>query len=203
VELGGGSALSYRRGFTALPFVPAARRSVTLRGEAFFDVVPGSRPFVVQTFNARVEVLGTRFNVRAWQDGLARETRVTLVEGRVQVAGAQAEAGAVVLARPGQATRVRGAAAQPAAPQQAAMDYVLAWRQGGFAITEAPLAAVFAELERRFGVTIELRDPLAEADSLTLFFPQPEGVEAILDDICTAKGLRYRPSSRGYVVYRP
>ena len=47
---------------------------VRLTGEAYFDVVEEDAPFVVETFNAEVRVLGTRFNVRAWPEGMARHT---------------------------------------------------------------------------------------------------------------------------------
>jgi ferric-dicitrate binding protein FerR (iron transport regulator) len=65
VQLNAGSVLRHRRGFTLLPGVAAGSRSVRLDGEAFFDVEPTGRPFEVQAGEARVTVLGTRFNVRA------------------------------------------------------------------------------------------------------------------------------------------
>lgn len=59
-------------------------RNVTVSGEAFFDVAHDSiRPFVVQTPHLNVKVLGTRFNVIAYEDGSKEE--IILNEGSVKV----------------------------------------------------------------------------------------------------------------------
>ena len=86
VELSGGSTLSHPRRWDA------AERRVRLEGEAFFDVVAHEKPFVVETFNADVTVLGTQFNVRAWRNDPAPETAVALASGRVAVSARQAGA---------------------------------------------------------------------------------------------------------------
>ncbi|MEM8559772.1 MAG: FecR family protein, partial [Bacteroidota bacterium] len=92
-HLNSGATLAYARGFDRLPLVAAPTRQVRLDGEAFFDVTPatehGGRAFVVETFNAQVEVVGTRFNVRAWHSQEERTT-VTVEEGIVNVTGSNA-----------------------------------------------------------------------------------------------------------------
>ena len=57
-------------------------RRVKVRGEAYFQVVKGEKPFVVETERMQTEVLGTSFNVKN-RDGETAE--VTLVEGSVNV----------------------------------------------------------------------------------------------------------------------
>lgn len=59
-------------------------RTVVLSGEAYFEVAKdASRPFIVETPNQRVTVLGTHFNVNAYPD--EKETQTTLLEGSVEV----------------------------------------------------------------------------------------------------------------------
>ncbi len=200
VELNSGTVLSYRRGFAAWPLVPAERRAVRLHGEAFFEVEPGARPFVVETFNARVEALGTAFNVRARADTAAAETHVTLASGRVRVRAARAPERAVVLAEAGQTSRVAAPDAPPTPPQVVAVDRALAWRHQGFAVSDWPLAAIFAELERRYDTAIAVRAPAVVGDSMTLYYPRHTPLETIIHDIAVAKGLRYRATSRGYEI---
>lgn len=78
-ELSSGSTLTYRH------FWGRDERRLKLEGEAFFDVAEAQRPFVVETFNASISVLGTRFNVRAWSTDPIPETSVALESGRVEV----------------------------------------------------------------------------------------------------------------------
>ena len=189
VELNSGSAIEYPRRFWRLPVVAADERTVRLVGEAFFDVEHGERPFVVATAEARVRVLGTMFNVRAREAA----TVVTVTEGRVRVEGA---AEAVVLDA-GERARVAGGVPRAEATNP---DPALAWRDRGFAAQEQPLAAILAELERRYAVDVTLTAPAA-GDTLTLYFPKPADAESILRDICTARDLNYRRTSRGFEVY--
>ena len=59
-----------------------AERHITLRGEAFFDVIHNGRPFSVHAGRLRVDVLGTSFTVDAKTSG---KELVTVSTGRVQV----------------------------------------------------------------------------------------------------------------------
>jgi ferric-dicitrate binding protein FerR (iron transport regulator) len=64
-------------------------RAVALTGEAFFEVTHNpAKPFVVQTNRIRTVVLGTSFNVRAFDTDSA--ISVSLVSGKVRVVGKQA-----------------------------------------------------------------------------------------------------------------
>lgn len=61
------------------------RREVQLTGEAYFEVKRDSlRPFIVKVGNMQVNVLGTVFNINAYQEGT--EIKTTLVSGKVNVA---------------------------------------------------------------------------------------------------------------------
>ena len=62
-------------------------RQVVLDGEAYFDVTKDkSKPFIVQTDNYNVEVLGTKFDVNAYSE--TGEFETTLMSGSVKVASA-------------------------------------------------------------------------------------------------------------------
>jgi len=201
-ELNSGTTLSYQRGFGILPLLSSERRTVTLQGEAFFDVREGERSFVVNTFSARVRVLGTRFNVRARPKTSTPETRVTLADGRVRVAAQDSARETVTLTEEGQSSRVAETTQSPTAPQATSMARVLAWRQQGFAVSNQPLTTIFDRLERLYGVRLALRAAPATTDSMTLFYPQRTDVKTILHDICVAQDLKFRSTSRGYEIYR-
>ncbi|WP_321285428.1 FecR domain-containing protein [uncultured Sunxiuqinia sp.] len=77
VFLNCGSELKYPIAFNG------EQRIVTLKGEAFFDVVKDSKPFIVETADVDIRVLGTRFNVMAYAD--EPNVQTTLTRGRVNV----------------------------------------------------------------------------------------------------------------------
>ncbi|RZS95102.1 FecR family protein [Cecembia calidifontis] len=57
-------------------------RTVTIKGEAFFEVKKENRLFIVQANGIKINVLGTSFNVREMEDG---QLSVALVSGKVRV----------------------------------------------------------------------------------------------------------------------
>ena len=194
-QLDGGSRLVWRRGFAGWFGGLDREREVRLDGAGYFEVRRDGRPFIVRTFNADVRVLGTRFGVHAW-DNAGGGTAVEVAEGRVRVAGRSA---AVELAA-GQRTDLATRATTPTAPGAVAPERVAAWRSGGFASVDATLGAIVHDLERHYGVRIQLRNRAASAQRLTLYYPSPSGVQAILADLCTARGLTFRPVRGGYEV---
>jgi len=79
VWLNAGSRLRYDTGMNQKD-----TRSVTLSGEAFFDVAKNrEKPFVIQTGKVAIKVLGTAFNVRAYPG--ERLTEATLMRGSIEL----------------------------------------------------------------------------------------------------------------------
>ena len=63
-------------------------RKILLEGEAYFEVAKNKKlPFIVESGGQRVEVLGTHFNINAYQDEGSIKT--TLLEGSVSVRHAE------------------------------------------------------------------------------------------------------------------
>lgn len=58
-------------------------RKVVLTGEAFFEVAKNGKPFIVETADMTMEVLGTRFNISAYKNEGTVQT--TLVNGSLKV----------------------------------------------------------------------------------------------------------------------
>lgn len=78
VMLNAGSSLTYPETFSK------NTREVSLNGEAFFEVTHNAkRPFLVHTNKLTIKVLGTVFNVKAYNNDKNIET--TLLKGKVQV----------------------------------------------------------------------------------------------------------------------
>lgn len=135
------------------------QRIVNLQGEAYFEVaslqLPGTwgkankLPFVVQTKDQRVEVLGTQFNVKSFAE--EKTTATTLLEGQVQIAMNTQQ----MLLYPGEQAVSTG---QHLKKQNVNMSTVMAWKQGEFVFNEEKLGEIIAQLERWYNVKFELQD---------------------------------------------
>lgn len=128
--------------------------SVILTGEAVFDVTSNlTRTFNVETNNSRIVVTGTRFNVQTSKN----QSAVFLLEGSVTFESLDASTSVVL--SPGQASemQVDGRLSQP---YQFDEQTILSWTQSRMALANRPLISIVDELERHFGVQIQIPDSL-------------------------------------------
>lgn len=173
VALGDGSTARLGPG-ASLTFVPGPSfdRSVSLSGNAFFDVRPDTRRFSVSTPDAVVSVLGTQFGVET-QDGL---TEVVLVQGKVAVSGL-ANRQSVVILEPGQRTSVESGGA-PAAPSPVDVSVAMPWTDL-LTFRNTPMSQVVLALQRIRGTAVELGPGLSQLTVSGTFRPD-QSVEQIL-----------------------
>lgn len=132
-------------------------RRVWLKGEAYFEVRrEESMPFVVETGGMAVRVLGTEFDVRAYE-GEAR-TLTTLVEGRVEVDAGGGRRGL----EPGQQAvfdRVKGGVEV----RTVDVEEFVGWKNGRLVFDNRPLEYILDELGRWYSFEVfyareELKD---------------------------------------------
>ena len=135
-------------------------RKVYITGEVYFEVARNqASPFIVIVNNrAGIEVLGTSFNVNAYEN--EEQMNTTLVDGSVKIsAGAtnQANASTVVL-KPGQQARIsnngNAATAGISVIKDVDMDKAVAWKNGYFNFGKASLREVMRQLERWYDIEV-------------------------------------------------
>lgn len=163
-------------------------REVTLQGEALFDVVHDARqPLVLRAGRLIVRDLGTTFDIRAYPED--REARVIVADGRVvvRVPGASADGRALAVGA-GELARVdrRGTIA---VVRVEASGYT-AWAAGRLAFDAAPLADVAAQLQRWYGIPIEITDAVLERRDFTGSFEDGERLGDVLAVLSAAVGAR-------------
>lgn len=138
------------------------KREVDITGEVYFEVATqqtgGQKtPFIVhintpQGHGGEVEVLGTHFNINAYENIAS----TTLLEGRVKVSAdttSQHRKEAVVL-KPGQQAQVT-INDRHIHTQEADVDKVMAWRRGFFNFDDARLDEVMKQLARWYDLDVE------------------------------------------------
>lgn len=152
ITLNTNSKLSYSNNFNP------NNREVTLDGEAYFNVAHDPQhPFVIHTTAGDIKVLGTSFNVRAFQNGFFE---TILVRGKVAIFLKKHLDNNFVLA-PGQklttynANSTSDSVQVEAIQEYATMDTSTIAK--GLVFTDQPLIAIANELEKSFDVTIDFR----------------------------------------------
>lgn len=125
-------------------------REVKITGEVYFEVKQeADNPFIVQIANgSQIQVLGTSFNVNAYNDEAAIYT--TLLSGSVQIKN---NGTAPVVLKPGYQSRfVRKTGALEV--RRANEEAVMAWKQGYFHFDEADIRTIMRQIERWYDVDV-------------------------------------------------
>ena len=199
VTLPDGSTVTLNAASTLAFAETEGERRAVLTGEAFFNVAhDADRPFVVETFNAEVTVLGTQFNTRAWPDDAEAATQVAVQEGRVQLAHPTTSQAVILTA--GLSSYLAEGATQPAPADSMGVWMSPAWMQDGIAFRARPYADIFAELERRFNVEI-MADEVIEARQRSIYKQEILSARDVLNDLTAGTTLNYRATSTGFEVY--
>ena len=126
-------------------------RFVDFSGEAFFDVKQDkSRPFIVSTKHIDIEVLGTTFNVYAFDSGDLVE--MTLLTGSVK-ASSKKNPGYQVFVKPNEKV-ICDISTGKLTVQETNTLYETAWLSGEIVFKSETLNNVLTKLERKYGVHI-------------------------------------------------
>ncbi len=191
-KLPDGSVLQLNSG-SEVQFVQSKQgRHAFLKGEAFFDIVKNGEPFAVETFNANIRVLGTRFSVRT----LNNRTEVVLVSGKVALSGKQDSLAMLML--PGQRAEVVSGKVQD--PQETDLATVLGWKEGGLTMTHTTVQDIVAHLARLYGQEIKVNNQRIKNIQITLHYAKKPALETILKNLCVSINCSIESNRKGYIL---
>lgn len=163
-----GSSITY-------PLHFGRERRVTVCGEVFFEVAHDARhPFIVSAAGTEMTVLGTSFNVMAYDDEPRVET--TLVTGSLRV---EAHGSQVVLT-PGQQAGVEKASGFLDV-RVVNVEACTMWRRGLLVFYEESLRSICRKLERWYDVRIDTSSPSLDGVLYTGMVKRHETLNTIAD----------------------
>lgn len=164
----------------------AKHRQVELRGEAFFKVTRNEEaPFVVRTNECDVEVMGTTFNVMAYEEFGRKE--ITLLSGKINV---QMDRGEQVL-NPGQALILKDHQYHVFEVNSAEAS---AWVDNKFNFKNISLSELMKRLENWYDVDITLENKTGKEVNFTGTFKNEETIWQVLDAIKVYTPIHYQKS---------
>lgn len=144
--LNAASSIRYPTAFTA------NERRVEVTGEVYFEVIKNAnKPFYVSIGNkAAIEVLGTSFNVNAYDN--EQSIRATLLDGSVRVLVPSAGENSGLVLKPGQQAKVTDKKVSLAEKED--LDKTMAWKNGLFNFDGVDLEDVMRQLERWYNIEV-------------------------------------------------
>jgi len=171
------------------------QRVIELSGEAFFDVAKmADMPFRVKVKGADIEVLGTRFNVKAYDDEAV--SRTTLVDGAIRVSsGVEAK-----VLQPGDQAEVpyMSSGVSIRLSHGADLDNVLAWKNGDMEFNDDNLASVMREISRCYNLDVKLEEGVGEK-RFTGNLSRKSSIQQIIDQL-RHQDIQVRLDERTIVV---
>ena len=178
------SSLSYPERFKS------DNREVELSGEAYFEVAknPEKRFIVSTSHQSQIEVLGTHFNIEAYEKD--DKVLATLVEGKIGFIFTQDNVSKKVLMDPGQKLVYdsRDCKVQLYATSG---ESEIAWKEGKIIFRNTPLEEGLRMLEKRFNVTFVLSNERLRSEAFTGSFSH-QRLERILEIFKISSNIKWR-----------
>jgi len=165
--LNSASSISFPSNFSA------TERKVSIKGEVYFEIQHDvARPFRVQAPRQQVEVLGTKFNINAYQD--EPYVRTSLIEGSVKVKGVAQEH----VLKPGfeLSTTKKG----DDKVGKADIEAIMAWKEGVFQFDRVELGVLMRQLARWYDVDVVYQGAYAE-DEFVGKIKRNEDIQKVLN----------------------
>lgn len=171
-------------------FFSKDKRDVKLTGEAFFEVQKDPEHcFIVSgPHHTQIEVLGTSFNVEAFERDSFIST--TLVEGKVRFAYQKNQQPATVDMKPGQKLMYDTTSSLVKLIQTSG-ETETAWKDGKIIFQATPLPEALRMLEKRFNVTFVLSNNRLRAEAFNGSFTN-QRLERILEIFKISSNIKWR-----------
>jgi ferric-dicitrate binding protein FerR (iron transport regulator) len=184
VWLRNGSSLEFARSYS-----DKAERLVKLKGEAYFEVAHDSEhPFSVEiNQQARVEVLGTEFNVQQTSQAI----NIAVKSGKVKFDVADDSKGPVLTANQKASLDIQSRTIKVSGSNL----NELAWQTGYLQFVNTPLKTVLSDLENFYGAKIHLEnDAIADCPHTALLKDQT--LSSVLQGLAVAYSLKVNQLSK-------
>lgn len=172
------------------------QRTVALNGEAYFDVSKNKKkPFVVQTKNYNIEVLGTKFNVNAYTDQGEFET--ALMQGSVKTSSLLHPEQTVTLSPHHRAYLKNGklhvATVSDHDPYR--------WKEGLICFKNVPFLKIMKKFEKCYGIRIFINNKEVVKYNFTGKFRQADGVDYALRVLQNDINFKFEKDNDKQIIY--
>ncbi|AOM79577.1 FecR family protein [Pedobacter steynii] len=173
-------------------------RELEFSGEAYFNIAKdASKPFIVHTKKTKVQVLGTKFNLRA----LTTETTTSVVveEGKVKFSGDSDKQQVILTANKRGVFDLSAGAPFLKTEEVYAVKYI-AWKNNELLLDNLTIGEAAQILERWYNVKIKINRKGLHLERYTGNFNNPS-LKEVLESMAFAMKFRYQQDGQTFVFY--
>ncbi|PJJ07827.1 FecR family protein [Flavobacterium sp. 1] len=170
-------------------------REVTLSGEAYFNIHRNEKkPFIVHTGKVQTKVLGTAFNINAYNN--SNKIEVTVTRGKVQVGDLEKVYGIIT---PNQQIKVN-TATLGYEQKNVNAEIAVAWKSKYLILDNINMEEAIALISQKYKVPITLSNDKIKNCRITASFLNDEDLDHILKVICSVIETEYHYTANGAVT---
>lgn len=169
-------------------------RLVELKGEAYFEVKKGERPFRVSLQNSsQIEVKGTAFNVNAYHDEEMLKT--TLIEGKINFMNL----GKTQALVPGQQIRLTYEQPEKPVVEDVDVEKEIAWKNDLFIFRGMDVRSIMREISRWYDIDVVYKGKISP-ETFSGIVSRKSNLSQVLK-IMEEGGVRFEIEGRTIVVF--
>jgi len=183
-------------------FFTEKQRTVELIGEAYFDVFQDKkRPFMVKTNLIGIKVIGTEFNVTAFEDDDKIET--TLVEGKVEIRRHKGPLKSErIILKPNQKADL-DIKNDKILIQTVDTELYTSWKDGYFKFADEPFEIIAKIIERNYGIQVQIVDDELKKLKISGSLRRQDSPEKILSLIAKTNHIKYEITKDKIIIRLP
>jgi len=167
-------------------------RKVELTGQGYFEVSHNAaKPFIVKTAQTEVQVLGTHFNVSAFDD--EQDTKTTLLEGAVRVKSYKS----ALLLKPGEQA-VLNQGRELIINNDVDINREVAWKNGLFDFKKAGVEEIMLQVSRWYDISVKYEGKIPET-RLTGRISRNVDIKSLLE-ILEFEGIKWRIEGKSVII---
>lgn len=168
-------------------------RKIKMEGEVFFTVAKNEdKPFIVEFNDHYTQVLGTSFNIKAYQGD--NHHRVTVIDGKVAVGEIDKDKlHQYAVLYPNESMTLSLKSDDYDKNVLSGTGNIVAWKRGEIQFHETLLPTVVAELKRWYNVDLVLKDkPGTRMPSFTVLIKPNTSLEDVLEILSMTNKISYQ-----------
>lgn len=189
VWLNSGSTIEYAGNFNRKV------RKVKLSGEAMFDVVKNTSPFIVEANDVNVKVLGTIFNIEAYKEDDYQ--LVSLLEGKVELTAKNSKKKLTL--SPGQIGKF-STSNKSLELYKGNIESLVHWKNGYIKFDDIAFKDLAVKLERWYNVKIIFEEPALKEFRFTGSVIKNKPIEQILDVLVLTTEIDYTVKTKKHTA---